>query len=94
MGTATVLPLAPSLRDRLAVVLSAIDFSLTAGHCPQAARCEGCRNALEVVAALNAEVAEAVARVRTAPTDTAAMGAYFDCLASLAGLGAEAEDVR
>lgn len=91
---ATVLPLAPSLRDRLAVVLSAIDFSLTAGHCVQAVKCDECRNAAQLVAALNAEVAEAVARVRTAETGPEAIQVYLDCLAGLAGLGVEAEAVR
>jgi hypothetical protein len=76
-------------------ILRALDFGPREGDWCADDLCGGCLQALADIEAVNAGTASAISAVREAPTEVAAMAAYFDHLAALAGLkvGVEAEVV-
>jgi hypothetical protein len=86
MTATTAAPLVPSLRDRLATIIGSLKFDLPApcAEYPQAAG---------DAETLSAGATAARLAVHEAPTNAAALKAYFDFFAALAGLTAEVEAV-
>jgi hypothetical protein len=86
--SALMVPVKPlSQRERMAQILSAAAYGLArVGMCEDCTEtrglCSGCEQANADVAAFNA----AIGAVEDAPTEAAALAAYFDCLARAASL--------
>jgi hypothetical protein len=84
VNAATATALVPSLRDRLAVIIGSLKFTPQYSH--PADSCAECRQARADAGTLGDATGAAQLAVYTAPTDAAAMAAYFDFFAALGGL--------